>query len=651
MQTASSPKLSPTHGAAALGALCGFLEHCSSSSEYDIRRLSYNTETWTRAFNIYLTQSDNSKPKPLRRLLLTLTNLVSKHPVGIDRDLLLGISTCTTTRAIRKQDDFANIKPAIQVLEHLISTGLIGAAEIAQIKRPEELGLSRTKSVRTDGQNPHAQQEQINQSVQKFAFSVLEWIQYPDCAPAVGRFLPVFFKALEKSHAEDAVHASKDSFAPLWISPVKRALECHRELWDVFETHILPGLLRQGPADIEAFLKILPFENIRCGNIGSSTVSDIRLCLLVAKTTEDSSLRKYLGQGESTLLDLESLAINLLEHSSSDVRIGALSLLVSSSASVRPFSRQVLRRLQQCIPFFHVEVNAKPRNEFIALMKKLCMRLRGATLSLLRRGQATDNLTREHAYTATPFVAEFDGEGPLALGNAVEQVLNEESHSLEEHLAFRNWYMVFLLQELRPTATYQTHITALKVLDLLTEQTVALRDTLLRSHVHYLSALNEYLPRGLILRPLTELLSNPFDDVRQSANKVFDLHLSTNSIPIMRLETEDKTDLIDQKAECQTDNKKDHPNVNRAILRDLTKAASRAGITGRADHADGFGRLYNLLFRTSGAVAKPAEWHESSYLILDHLISMLEKEINTARNDLLFAVSNMPLHGHLIALR
>ena len=634
-----------------MGALCGFLEQCSSSSEHDIRRLSYNTETWTRAFNIYLTQSDNSKPKPLRRLLLTLTNLVSKHPVSIDRDLLLGISICTTTRAIRKQDDFASIKPAIQVLEHFLSTGLIGAAEIAQIKRPEELGLSRTKSSRTDSQNPHTQQEQINQSVQKFAFSVLEWIQYPDCAPAVGRFLPVFFKALEESHGDDAVRASKDGFAPLWISPVKRALECHQELWDVFETHILPGLLRQGPADVEAFLKILPFEKIQCGSIGSSTVSDIRLCLLVAKTAEDSGLRIYLGQGESTLLDLESLAINLLEHSSSGVRIGALSLLVSSSASARPFSRRVLRRLQQCIPFFHVEVNAKPRNEFIALMKKLCIRLRGATLSLLRRGQESENLTREHAYTATPFVAEFDCEGPLGLGNAVEEVLHKESHSLEEHLAFRNWYMVFLFQELRPTATYQSHITALKVLEFLTEQTIALHNTLLRSHVHYLSSLNEYLPRGLFLRPLTELLLNPFDDVRQSANKVFDLHLSTNSIPIMRLGTEGKTDLIDKKAECQTDNEDDHPNANRAILRDLNKAESRAGITGRADHADGFGRLYNLLFTTSGAVAKPAEWHESRYLILDHLISILEKEIDSARNDLLFAVSNMPLHGHLIALR
>ena len=634
-----------------MGALCGFLEQCSSSSQHDIRRLSYNTETWTRAFNIYLTQSDNNKPKPLRRLLLTLTSLISKHPVGTDRDLLLGISTCTATRAIRKQDDFANVKAAIQVLEHFLSTGLVGAAEIAQIKRPEELELSRTKSLKTDVQNPHTQQKQINQSVQKFAFSVLEWIQYPDCAPAVGRFLPVFFKALEESHADDAVRASKDGFAPLWISPVKQALECHQELWDIFETHILPGMLRQGPADVEAFLKRLPFENIQCGDIGSSTVSKIRLCLLVAKTAEDSSLRKYLGQAESTLFDLESLGINLLEHSSSSVRISALSLLVSSSASARPFSRRVLRRLRQCIPFFHVEVSAKPRNEFIALMKKLCMRLRGASLSLLRRGQESDNLTREHASTAPPFVAEFEGEGPLGLGNAGEQALNEESHSLEEHLAFRKWFMVFLLQELRPTATYQSHITALKVLDFLTEQIIALRNTSLRSHVHYLGALNEYLPRGLYLRPLTELLLNPFDDVRQSANKVFDLYLSTNSIPITRRGTDDKTVLIDQKAEDQTVNEANHHNANPEILRDLNKAENRAGITGRADHADGFGRLYNLLFTTSGAVAKPAEWHESRYLILDHLISMLEREISIARIDLLFAVSNMPLHGHLIALR
>ena len=587
----------------------------------------------------------------MRRLLLTLTRLISKHPVCTEKILLLGISTCFATRAIRKQDDFASIKPAIQVLEHFLSTGLISTAEIAQVRWPEQLGLFRTEATKMDGQNLNTRQGQINQSVQDFALSVLVWIKYPDCAPAVGRFLPVLFKSLEESQSGDVGRTSKDATTPLWISPVKQTLERYQDLLEVFEIHILPGLLHLGSADVEAFLMLLPFKSIQRGNIGSTSVSDIQLCLLVAKTADDPNLRKHFGQGQNTSDDLENLGTSLLEHSSSAVRLAALSLLVSSSASSRPLCRRVLRRMRQCIPYFHVEANAKPRNEFIALMKKLCMRIRGATLSQLRRNQTSCKVTGEQAPTAAHFFARLDGEGPVSSENVIEQALNEEMYILQEHLVFRKWYMVFLLQELRPTATYQSHITALKVLSFLIEQTIALRNTPSRSHNDYISALNEDMPQDLFVRPLTELLLDPFDDVRQSANRVFDLHLSIKNTPQTREEREDSQELRHQEAKYEIDNDDDYRKANESILFNLIRAEDKAGITGRADHADGLGRMYNLLFTTSGALAKPAGWHQSRCLILDHVISLLEEEVDIASKDLLFAVSHMSLHGHLIALR
>ena len=499
--------------------------------------------------------------------------------------------------------------------------------------------------MKTDGRTFDTHQEQINRSVQDFALSVLQWTKYPDCAPAVGRFLPVLFKTLDETQSDDGGRTSKDSATPLWISPVKKTLERHQELLEAFEIHILPNLLRLGPVDVEAFLKILPVESIRRGNIGSSDISDIRLCLLVAKTAEDPSLTKYFSQGQRIMFDLENLGTSLLEYSSSTVRLAALSLLVSSSASTRPYCRRVLLHLRRCIPYFHAEVNAKPRNEFIALMKKLCTRIRDATLSMLKRNQTPDNLTKKQLFTAAPSFAEIDdGKGSVSSNNAFKQVLNEESHTLGEHLAFRRWYIVFLLQELRPTATYQRHITALKALECLTEHTVALRKTFSssRSRIDYFIALNEDLPRGLFLRPLTELLSDPFDDVRQSANRIYDSLLSLQK----RRELDDKPDLMNDTDEDDLPRK-----ANNKIYSDLTRAENRAGVTGRADHADGLGRLYSLLFTTSSAIANPTGWHESRYLILDHVISTLEREIDIARNDLLFAVSNMPLHSHLIALR
>lgn len=544
----------------------------------------------------------------------------------------------------------------MQVLEHLINSGLVDAVEVAESKRPEELGVSWKKSTNRDDQNSDTRQEEIKQSVQKFAFHVFEWMQYPDCAPAVGRFLPVYFKSVEESQSDKAVPTSEDHVVPLWIPIVKRALEQHQGLLEVFEIHILPGLLRLGPADVKAFLQLLPLESIQHGSIGSSSISDIQLCLLVAETAEHSSLRNYFSQGQIPL-DVETLGIKLLEHSSSSVRIAALSLLVSSSASARILSRRVLRRLRQCLPYFHVEVNVKPRNEFIALMKKVCMRLQAASMSLLRRGHDPDNLTDEEigeqTHVAAPPVARSDGEGLVSSGN-VFKMPNHESDILEEHLAFRKWYMVFLLQELRPTASYQSHITALKILEFLTEHTIALHNTSSKGHNDYISALNEHLPTGLFSRHLTELLLDPFDDVRQSANTVFDLHLSTNSIlqiSTSRKETDGKAHPVDPEARDQAANEEDHRKAMDSLLVDLNKAEIIAGTTGRADHADGFGRLNNLLCTCSCAVAKPARWDHSRCSIVKRLISTLEEEVDIAKDDLMFAVSARPLHGHLIALR
>ena len=525
------------------------------------------------------------------------------------------------------------------------------------MKTPEELGHIRMMSGKHGNQNPDIQQEEVNQSVQEIALQVLDWVQYPDCAPAVGRFLPVFFKSLEESHSASAVHTSREGVLPLWVYPVKQTLERNQELMEVFEIHILPGLLRLGPADVEAFLTILPFESIQRGDIRSSNISDIHLCLLVAQIAEDSSLRNYFGQGQSTRLDPEILGISLLEHSSSSVRVSALSLLVSSSVSARPFCRRILRHLRQCLPNFHVEANAKPRNEFIALMKKLCMRLRSATMSLSRRVQNSDTLTEKQRSITTPSVAEFDGEGPLNSRNVVEQALKETLPILEDHLAFRGWYMMFLLQELRPTASYQSHITALKILNFVMDQPVDLRNTPSKIRTDNFGTLYEDVPRSLFLRPLTELLLDPFDDVRQSANTVFDQHFLTNSAPqrgTSRRGVHDQAHSVDLEAENQAhelDNERHNRRVNHSIFVDLNKAEKKTGDTGRADHADGFGRLNSLLFTTSGAVAKPASWHESRYLIVERVISTLEKEVAIAKDDLLFAVSSRPLHGHLIALR
>ena len=73
--------------------------------------------------------------------------------------------------------------------------------------------------------------------------------------------------------------------------------------------------------------------------------------------------------------------------------------------------------------------------------------------------------------------------------------------------------------------------------------------------------------------------------------------------------------------------------------------------TGRADHADGVGRIYGLFLECSfGTVGQDSPGNRKEK-IFQRLISTLENDIKVALSDLPTAVLVAPLHGSLISLR
>ena len=605
----------------------------------------------------------------MRRLLLKITDILSKHPQDDAKRWLTEYAVSRTIGAICTHQDIASVKPAIQALEHLIHKGVITAWEIVDFATEQS---NNTPAIKDFAASSLADKEvgttavsdaRRIKSVEKFTLDVLQWVQYPDCAPAAGRFLPSFFTSLSADHENKSTLALKERESPLWISPVKEALDGRPVLLEAFEHHILPGLLLLSPGDTGAFLSTLRLDDINRGGVGSSTNAELQLSILVAKVAADLKPSKGTGdilktnknmvevpspviaraghdrhitrRRDGVLIDSENLGISLLEHASSSVRMAALSLLVSSSASLKPMSRRVIHHLQICLPHFHVEANAKPRNEFIALMKKLCMRLRGATMSLLRANHAPEAPGLEDDSKSTANSESDSLEHQSSIGE-----------DLRAHTAFRRWYLLFLIHELRPTASYQSHITALRILHTLLEGEVAGRRTLSKSDIEYFKALDENVPHGLILGPIFDLLLDPFDDVRHWAALVYEVHFQLNLVQPFASTMEEVEDEA-HKARQDQQRYTAKGMIHTALLR----AESKAEITGRADHADGVGRLYNLLYGFSRVLENPILWHHSNVLIVDRLISKLEEEVKIAKDDLLQAISNASLHGHLIALR
>ena len=656
LRTANSTRLSFAHGAAALNALCGFIEQCDVSSVPELRDLCFSTAAWTKAFNIVLERSERHKTKPVRRLLLTLTQILNKHEQCNVKLSLIGHALSRAIRTICGQPDTASVKPAIQALEHFINVGLVTAREVVSYaikvsggsQTASEAGRASLWEGRTE-----STLVQRDEAVENFAMSVLEWVQFPDCAPAVGRFLCTFFQSL---NADSSDRTFSDETIPLWIYPVKQAINRHLEHLEVFEHHVLPGLITLSPTDTHAFLNTLPLRNLKPGTMGPDAATNILLCLLIAKVAAPLKLgsrsageneiapnkgaansRNQNGteEPESFLLDSEALACNYLKHVSASVRLSALSLLVSSSVTSKPFTQSVLETLRVCLPYFHVEVNAKARNEYIALMRKLCVRLERAIMSFLRAGHTSLKSGFEESSTSQPESVKNN----KATWKPREQLLRS-------HIGFRKRYLLFLIHELRPTASYQSHITALKILYPLFEGESARRAALSRGNYEDLNALDETLPRNLCHRALYDLLLDPFDDVRQWAAWVLELciqrDLAALGFPLVGT-LRQKPDGVDQKREVIAEGP--------VIDTELYMAEKRAEQTGRADHADGVGRLYGLLYSANRKIVEPTKRDHSSFAIVDRLISNTEKEVIIAANNLLHAIGNASLHGHLIALR
>lgn len=73
--------------------------------------------------------------------------------------------------------------------------------------------------------------------------------------------------------------------------------------------------------------------------------------------------------------------------------------------------------------------------------------------------------------------------------------------------------------------------------------------------------------------------------------------------------------------------------------------------SGRADHADGFGRLYDLIYGPYGTSDKGTAWGNEPRVVFDDLMSELEQFVSMIQDNLHLAVKSASLHGYLIAAR
>ena len=284
------------------------------------------------------------------------------------------------------------------------------------------------------------------------------------------------------------------------------------------------------------------------------------------------------------------------------IRIRAFELATEALSLKDPYSKDVLKSLKKNLPLLHAEHHPKIRNDFLGLMKHVWTRL----------VCSVNTMDKNRAH----YLKTWDSLNEMSSIESNDMEVELRQGSYDEHLAFVSWYISFLLEELQPTASYQRHITALSMLNVVLKEDVDSSILGVKLPVDGKTrVLSAWMLSQPLLRMVLDLAVNPFDDIRQLAASILELYL------------------------CRVEQDLSEPTISRATT--LMRK------TGRADHADGFGQLCDI---SELAVVRRADYFPRVNTV-KQMVSELERGSRLAIANLPQAIESFPIHGYLIGLR
>ena len=599
LDAAARPGLNTSHRVAAWNTLCALIDQCSQSDLEGVRNGKWDFSIWYRAFNLYLNQSHSARPKSSKQLLATLSATLRKSDTLPELKERIGIQLLG---GLFDDKDHHRTKACLQALAHFLRTEVLALDYVLTSFR----GLRH----KTSNMDPQARVEDL--------LSILfTWVGKGDFGSVVGQAISV---VLDKSqHQPNVSHPMHDlepgSLAsmeqPLWSGPLHDAVRSGSVKIDDLRIHVLPTLFKRSLTAYVSFLHAHGFGRL---------VS--RIAQQKHEPVDDELLHAALQTGKELgfLYETDELEVSqtatyvlipvrcigrLLSKCSRSARLAGMSLLITSHAMTRPFPERTFKLLRRHLATFFADTDANFRSEVFSLIQKLIDRLRASTAVLARQ------------------------VGSIIC--SAETIDLRTANSLHSHKTFLEWIVRFLSWELRPTASYQRHISALKTLLIVARS--GLDDGVPTDSLSK-SALGETkfpfrlsIPTPALRRLLLDLLMDPFDDVRQTSATILSLYSTSY-------------------------NYEDRCIASKELSQTISRAEDMMLATGRADQADGVAHMYALLYQACGdSQTVSGSRFSSRQILLMHLVKSLERMLDVAETDLISAVKKYPMHGILASIR
>lgn len=310
-----------------------------------------------------------------------------------------------------------------------------------------------------------------------------------------------------------------------------------------------------------------------------------------------------------------------MAHPSHEVRALAMSLLITSPSTTRPYSFAALELLRKHLGAFFADADAKFRMDIAGKIRDMFKRVRGAIHVLKRSIPRVRAKARKANMAATE--ADVATQPILYRSNLITLPEAQLVHCLGYHEKFLRWYVGFLCSELTPTASYQRHVASLKALMFITrlegEANKAWETA--DDQVLFFDLFDDKWARALF-----DLLMDPFDDVRDMSATV-----------LKRIYADDRYRRFALSSDA------DDRRVSETLVKVAKRAERLSQRTSRADHSDGASRAWQLVFRF-------LDTGEKQVAFLAKMIDELDRKTSMAETDLGRAVLEAPLHGDISSL-
>lgn len=450
---------------------------------------------------------------------------------------------------------------------------------------------------------------------------LFRWLGKGDFGSTIASSVSTVLERLDYHDAELGGNVGNAREVQPWRTPLESSYRQGGINMDDLRAHIFPMLFRRRPEDFSTYLH---WYGIEVGRDYSTKIPsfDSYAEMLYAALHTGKAIGLLTETDDRTVTCVDhvvgvpiSIIGSLMTSSDRSARLAGLSVLLVSPIPSKPLSVSALALVKKAFGVYLADVDADFRSEVFGAFQRLVDRLRSVTAVLSR-------------------------------ANALSTTIEMAQITLQKHQDLLKWLLRFLTQELRPTASYQRHICALRCLSMLArsglDHGVPAREwsKSAQGQIKWPFEISVMSPE--LRRLLVDLLMDPFDDVRQSSFSLLNLYSSLG----VHGETSapSKLEVLPSSA-CAV-----APDF---YLQALDRAEATMHLTGRADHADGVAYLYSLYYQACIAEGRtePAWQYAEQTVLEEKLLKKLELFVGTAQRSLSEAVAGLPLHGLLTSLR